>query len=129
MVDAFAAIIEEAALGGVLRAGLAKLNLDVFQIHAFIAHRIRGFAIGNLEFEIALSFRVVEPGADAQRFIIGDGFLEIVHDDANVMHIVEQGQVPVSFTPSAATAALGCIHLRIRIDMRSQLACRQGHSR
>lgn len=89
VIDPLSVLVEEATLRGIQFGGLSDLDLHIFQITAFRALGGGSRRVGNFEHDVGVALRIIVPRPDAELLVVGHGLVEIVHNDADVMELVE----------------------------------------
>ena len=92
IVDTLSMPLEKAPLRSVLWSRLAELDLEIGQMNALVAHRIRRFPIGDVELQIRSILGTIEPRPDTDGPVVGKRLLKVLHNDADVMHAGKKDQ-------------------------------------
>lgn len=68
---------------------LAELKLEIRQVANAVLHGHEAFAAWHVEVVVFHQGRIGDPWADADGIVIGLGLVDIVHNDADVVKLIE----------------------------------------
>ena len=66
-------------------ARLTELDLRIGDVGIFVRHAEESLPARHLKLRVLVERRIVVPGTNSDRFIEGDGLVDIAHDDTDVM--------------------------------------------
>ena len=89
MEHPFPPVVEEPPLRAVARAWLDQLNLERPDLRIAVGEAEKCLSVGNVQLDVLLKRRVVAPRPDADRLIEPHSLGDVAHDDADVVHGIE----------------------------------------
>lgn len=89
VINALAIFIEKTLLRRIQHTGVTKLDLDIVEVRALIAHGLGCRFIRDIKLQILARLRIVEPRPNAEALIISHGLLKVFDDDADVVKLLE----------------------------------------